>query len=111
MGEITAVTCEDETFVAKATGEFDVACVAEARAALAAALESVPQALRLDLSEVESADLTFLQLLFSLAVQARLDGKRVVLATALSEPLRRAAENLGFSQRDFHQAFCSGDDA
>lgn len=111
MGVITTDSAGEGLTAVRASGLFDLSCAAEARAALAEALESAAAGLVLDLGGVEGADLTFFQLLFALCLQARLDGKRIVMDTPLPEPLRRAAENMGFSQRDFHQAFCSGDGA
>ena len=91
------------------SGEFSLTDANELKDAMIEALESSADALHLDLSEVTQAGLTFFQLLFALASQAKLDGKRAVLEVPLPEPLRRAAGELGLAQRDFDQAFSCGD--
>jgi len=91
------------------SGEYAFAEAAGLRQAMIEALDACPGELLLDLGAVERGDLTFFQLLFALASQARLDGKRVLLDAPLSEPLRRAAGELGFAHRDMEQAFLHGD--
>jgi len=54
---------------------------------------------------VAGVDLTFLQLLFALSAQARLDGKRVVLDASIPDALCRRAEELGIARRDFEHVF------
>lgn len=93
----------------KPSGEFGLAEAAGLKEAMLEALAGCEGSLTLDLTGVESGDLTFFQLLFSLASQARIQGKRIVLGAPLPEPLRRAAGELGIAQRDFEQAFFSGD--
>lgn len=63
---------------------------------------------RLDLCAVTGADVIFFQLLFSLAAQARLEGKKVELDLPLQGPLAQAAGELGFSRHDFERTFSSG---
>jgi ABC-type transporter Mla MlaB component len=92
-------------------GEYTFADATEVKQALVEALDVNASEVRLDLAGMERADLTFFQLLFALASQARLEDKRVVLNAPLPEPLRRAAGGLGFSQHDLEQAFLQGDNS
>lgn len=87
------------------SGEYGLADAVQLGQDMLRALDDSARMLELDMGGVERADLSFFQLLFSLAAQARLDGKCVVLELPLPEPLRQAAGELGLTQRDFEQAF------
>jgi anti-anti-sigma regulatory factor len=91
------------------SGEYAFADAPRVKEALVESLDTKESEIRLDLAGMERADLTFYQLLFALASQARLEGKRIVLTAPLPEPLRRAAGELGFSRHDLEQAFFQGD--
>ncbi|WP_243363916.1 STAS domain-containing protein [Fundidesulfovibrio terrae] len=94
-----------ENQVLALSGEYGIGEISSLRQEFSDSLESTAQELRLDLAGVEKGGLLFFQLLFSLAAQARLDGKRIALDLPLPEPLRQAAGELGLTQRDFEQAF------
>lgn len=87
------------------SGEFSLADGAELKQAMVGALSDADADLTLDLQGVAGGDLTFFQLLFALSVQARLDGKRVVLDTSIPDALCRRAEELGIARRDFEHVF------
>lgn len=88
-------------------GEYGLARAAELHAALRAALEGCDKTLVLDVASLEGADITVYQLLFSLAAQAKLDGKSVLLKGSITAQCFNRAASLGITQHDFDQAFTS----
>lgn len=70
--------------------------LAELRAALLAGLERC-SVLRMDLSGIARCDVFFHQMLLSAQASCARQGKRLVVAAALPDDLRRAAEVQGFS--------------
>ncbi len=109
MGESDMNAAGQENPAFNPSGSYGLAEASDLKEQMLDALARCGGTLVVDLSGVESADLTFFQLLFALSAQARLDGKKIVLGAPLPEPLRRAAGELGIAQRDFEQAFSSGD--
>ena len=87
------------------SGDFGLSDAAELKQALSDALDASTGLLILDISQVEEASLTFFQLLFGLAAQARLDGKAVTRSGSLHPACSGAAAAMGITQQDFDQAF------
>lgn len=110
MGETIMRAGPEGACTLEASGDFGIDEVSGLREDMLGALDACTDRLFLDFGGVTSVDMLFFQLLFSLASQAGLDGKRVVFGVPLPEPLRRAAGELGIAQRDFDQAFSSKDD-
>nr|WP_272881734.1 STAS domain-containing protein [Fundidesulfovibrio soli] len=90
-------------------GGFSLGDSAELKQALSDALNASTGRLFLDMSQVDAASLTFFQLLFGLAAQARLDGKAVAISGGLHPACSGAAAEMGITQQDFDQAFAPGD--
>jgi len=90
------------------SGEYSISDAGELKQDMVKALDKAKSALYLDVGGVERVDMLFFQLLFALASQASLDGKKVVLDLPLPEPLRLAAEGLGLDHNDFEQTFTPG---
>lgn len=88
-------------------GEYGLARAAELQAGFRAALEGCEKELELDVASLDGADITFYQLLFSLAAQAKLDGKIVRLKGPIKAQCYNRAASLGITQHDFDQAFAS----
>lgn len=87
------------------SGSFGLADAEELKQALSGALDASTGLLVLDMAQVEAANLTFFQLLFGLAAQARLDGKAVARRGGLHPACSGAAAEMGITQQDFDQAF------
>jgi len=104
MGDILIEDAEGGKIL-KATGEFGLVDAVGVHGEMARALGESKSCLTLDLEGVEQADLTFLQLLLSLAAQARLDRKRVALRAPLPLPILQAAESHGVSFSDIKNYF------
>jgi len=91
------------------SGGFSLGDATDLKQALVQALDASSGVLVLDVSQVEAADLTFFQLLFGLAAQARIDGKAVALKGGLHTACSRTAGEMGITQQDFDQAFAPED--
>jgi anti-anti-sigma regulatory factor len=89
-------------------GECGLADAERIREDMLRALAAGGAGVRLDLSAVTGVDALFFQMLFSLAAQAGMEGKRVVLDMPLPAPLAKAADELGFSRHDFERTFSPG---
>jgi len=87
------------------TGDYGLADAAELKDVLLQALADSPAKLVVDLKDIGETELPFIQLLFALSAQARLDGRLICLRRPLPGSLLGSSARLGISSMDFEQAF------